>query len=122
MEALLCKYLGKKEEPKSAYATILHDARDHSIEDLMSYSSCSSMEYQLYGSTSPTLEECSTCDGEADSPSESPQATKVIASMETTTTMSLSVNSSDNLVTNGMCFMAKATEVYPKPKSRYVQT
>ena len=117
MEALLSKYLGKQEESKTAYATILHDTCDHSIEDLMNYSSrSSSMEYQLSGSTSLTLEECSTCDGEVNSPSESSQVTKVIASTATTTTASLSVGFSNNLVTNGMCFMAKATEVYPKPK------
>src|SRR3954467_3554814 len=64
MEALLSKYLGKQDEPKTAYATILHNTHDHSIEDLMSYSSYSLMEYQLSGYTPHTLEECSTCDGE----------------------------------------------------------
>ena len=58
MEALLSKYLGKQEEPKTVYATILHDTHDHSIEDLMNYSTCSSsMAYQLSGSTPLTLED-----------------------------------------------------------------
>ena len=46
---------------------------------------------------------------------------KVIASTATTTA-SLSVGFSKNLSINEACFMAKATEVYPKPKSKYIHT
>ena len=122
VEALLSKYLGKQEEPQTSYATILHDTQDRSIVDLMNSPTCrSSMECQLYGPTPPTLEECSSDDGEVDSPSESPLVAKVIATTATTTS-SLSVGFNNNLLTNGACFMAKATEVSPKPKSKYIQT
>ena len=71
------------------------------------------MECQLYGSTPPTLDVRSSDDGEVESLKESPRVAKVIACAGSTTS-SLSVGFNNNFLTNGACFMAKATEVSPK--------